>query len=186
MIKYIKILLNLLTDKMIPKKYFTQEEIRARNLIFEKKMKELSNLVKSAFEIYDSKLCQCAYPRFRQLVQIDCSGSGNSFKCWETEILIELCKKNFNITQSELKDEVTNEKWACKKCNSIYEFGWSDFSIAVEREKLKLIELKTESIGKEITKPIPLYVGLFGHSYPPKTEMYNAEFSEFEKYILEK
>ena len=173
-------------ENMKPKKYFTEEEIKERNALFEKKHTQLFELIKSAFEIYDSKLCQCAYPRFRQLVQIDCSESGNSFKCWETEILIGLCKKNFNVTQSNLKDEVTNEKWECKKCNSIYEFGWSDFSIAVEREKLKLIELKTESIGKEIIKPIPLYIGLLGHSYPPKREMYNAEFSEFEKYILEK
>ena len=186
MIKYIKTLLNLVTEKKKPKKYFTKEEIKDRNLQFQQKHIKLVELLKSAFEIYDSKLCQCAYPRFRQIVQIDCSESGNSFKCYETEILIGLSKKNFNVTQSDLKDEVTNEKWECKKCNSIYEFGWSDFSIAVEREKLKLIELKTESIGKETIKPIPLYIGLHGHSYPPKTEMYSAEFSQFEKYILEK
>jgi hypothetical protein len=173
-------------DNSKPEKHFTEKEIKERNLEFEKKHVKLVELLKSTFEIYDSKLCQCAYPRFRQIVQIDCAESGNSFKCWETEILIALCKKNFNITPSELKDEIINEKWECKKCNSIYEFGWSDFSIAVEREKLKLVELKTESIGKEIFKPIPLYIGLFGHSYPPKTEMYNAEFSEFKNYILEK
>ena len=186
MMKYIRILIELLMGNLKPKKYFTEEEIKERNLQFQQKHIKLVELLKSAFEIYDSKLCQCAYPRFRQIVQIDCSESGNSFKCWETEILIGLSKKNFIVTQSDLKDEVTNEKWECKKCNSIYEFGWSDFSIAVEREKLKLIELKTESIGKETIKPIPLYIGLHGHSYPPKTEMYNAEFSEFGKYILEK
>ena len=37
-----------------------------------------------------------------------------------------------------------------------------------------------------MTKPIPIYVGLFCQSYLPKTEMYTAEFSEFEKYIFEK
>jgi hypothetical protein len=74
--------------------------------------------------------------------------------------LIGFSKPYFHIEKSELADENLNEKWICKKCGSTYEFGWQDFSIAVEREKLKLTELKVEQIGKPAIKPIPLYIGL--------------------------
>ena len=76
-------------------------------------------------------------------------------------------------------------KWICKKCRSSYEFGWSDFSIYVERQKLKLTDLKTELIGLPITKPIPLYLGLAGHSYPSRQEITSVSFDEFKKYMTE-
>lgn len=53
------------------------------------------------------------------------------------------------------------------KCRSHYEYGWSDFSIYIERQKLELISLRTGKIGKPTTEQIPLFLGLIGHSYPP-------------------
>jgi hypothetical protein len=97
-----------------------------------------------------------------------------------------MSKNYFHITESSLKDEVTNEKWICKKCGSSYEFGWSDFSIYVERQKLKLTDLKTELIGLSTTKPIPLYIVLAGHSYPLREEITSVSFDEFKKYMTEK
>lgn len=84
-----------------------------------------------------------------------------------------------------MKDECTNEKWVCKTCGSVYEYGWSDFSIHVDRQKLTLSNLHCAPIGKEATKPVPLYLGLFGHSYPPQSEFCKATFEEMELYLKE-
>ena len=151
----------------------------------EKKYNQLLNLADKAFAFYYSQSCQCAFPRYLQLTSINCSETGNSFRCYETELLISKSKQFFDIEESSYKDENVNEKWVCKKCHSIFEFGWSDFSIYVDRQKLELVELKVESIGKNIQTPIPLYLGLEGHSYPPKSEMIQIDYKEFEKYILE-
>ena len=156
------------------------------NETFKDKYKRIFDLINLTLEKYNLDSCQCAYPRFQQLVGIDCSKSGKSFRCWETEILISSSKKYFEIIESKLKDENVNQTWICKKCKSEYEFGWSDFSIHVDRQKLKLINLKTNLIGKETEKPIPLFLGLFGHSYPKKSEMDFAEFKKLEEYLLEK
>lgn len=163
----------------------TEEEIKERNRIFNEKYKQVFDLLNIALEKYTTENCQCAFPRFQQLIGIDCCNYGESFKCWETEILISSSKKHFEIKQSDLTDENINEKWICKKCSSTYEYGWSDFSIYIERQKLKLTELKVKSIGKNIEKPIPLFLGLIGHSYPKRSEMDAVELAVLEKYLLE-
>jgi hypothetical protein len=158
-----------------------------RNIEFKISHEKAKKLFLSTLELYYSKYCQCAYPRFQQMIRIDLRNyKKGSFKCYDTDLLIDLSKKYFDIDQSQLNDEITNQIWTCKKCGSIYEYGWSDFSIYVERQKLKLIELKTNSIGRETKKPIPVFLGLMGHSYPDKTEIKNVEFEEFENYMTEK
>ncbi len=161
-------------------------KIKQSSSPFNKKSSQVMSLFIAAFEMYTSESCQCAYPRYQQLIGIDCTSSENSFVCYDTEILINLSKPYFNIETSQLSDESTNETWRCKKCGSTYEYGWSDLSIHVERQKLKLTNLTTISVGKAIKRPIPLYLGLAGHSYPSKTEMIPVDFREFENYILEK
>ena len=168
------------------KNYLNNEEIQKVNNSLLVKHKEETMLYETVFEMYYTYSCQCAFPRYQQIVGIDCANSGNSFKCFDTELLIGFSKPFFHIVKSKLTDENINEKWICKKCGSTYEFGWQDFSIAVEREKLSLTELKVEQVGKPIMKPIPLYIGLMGHSYPPKSEMMSVDLAEFERYITEK
>ena len=164
-----------------------QTENDLSNIEFNIRHDKAKQLFISTLEFYNSQYCQCAYPRFQQMIRIDlCNYKNASFKCYDTDLLIDLSKKYFDIKQSQLNDEITNQLWTCKKCDSIYEYGWSDFSIYVERQKLKLIELKTESIGKQTEKPIPVFLGLMGHSYPDKTEITNVEFEEFENYLTEK
>ena len=92
----------------------------------------------------------------------------------------------FDISKSDLTNENTKEKWICKKCGSTYEYGWSDFSIYVERQQLKLTNLTTQLIGQPPIKPVPLYLGLAGHSYPPRSEITSVTFAEFENYMTEK
>jgi hypothetical protein len=167
------------------KKYLSDSEIEQRNKEFMIKYEQAKNLFNESLNIYNSKSCQCAFPRFQQIVGIDCSGTGNSFKCYDTDLLISMTKDYFDITQSNLSDEVTNEKWICKKCGSTYEFGWSDFSIYVERQKLKLTDLKTDLIGLPIIYPIPIYLGLHGHSYPSRKIITSVSFEEFSKYMTE-
>ena len=97
-----------------------------------------------------------------------------------------MSKPYFDIEKSEFSDESTNEKWSCKKCRSSYEYGWSDFSISVERQKLKLNILTVNPKDKPAITPIPLFLGLIGHSYPPRTEMTKSDFADFENYMTEK
>ena len=167
------------------KSYLTDAEIEQRNKAFMVKFEQVRALFTNSLMIYNSRQCPCAFPRFQQIISIDCSNTGNSFKCYDTDLLISMCKVHFEISESSLTNEVTNELWTCKKCGSLYEFGWSDFSIYVERQKLTLLELKTALIGLPATKPIPLYLGLAGHSYPSKEEISSVSFNEFKQYMTE-
>lgn len=169
----------------IAKKGDADSETDLKNQEFMIKYEQVKNLFAHILSIYNSEYCQCAFPRFQQIVGIDCSDTGNTFKCYDTDLLISMSKSYFEITNSDRTDEVTNEKWTCKKCGSTYEFGWSDFSIYIERQKLELTNLKTPLVGKTAHKPVPLYLGLIGYSYPPKTEIARVDFLEFEKYMNE-
>lgn len=177
---------SLIINLISKEKQLTEEEKTNRNEEFKINYRKVHDLLNIALEKYNEENCQCAHPRFQQLIGIDCSKTKDSLKCWETEIMISSSKKYFDILESNLKDENTNEKWICKKCKSVYEYGWSDFSIYIERQKLNLVDLKTELIGQKIKKPIPLFLGLIGHSYPNKNEIQPTEFEVFEKYITEK
>jgi hypothetical protein len=174
------------TEPKVEKKYITGEELEQYNKDFMVRFEKVKNLFASSLELYNSDGCPCAYPRYQQIIGIDCRDSGDSFKCYETDLLIGMSKKYFTVEKSELNDENTNEKWTCKKCGSTYEYGWSDFSISVDREKVKLVQLKANSKGKPVIVPIPLYLGLMGHSYPPQTAMAPVDFETFEMYMTEK
>jgi len=174
------------TKQTVAKNYLSDAELAERNKEFMVKFEQVKNLFISSLTIYNSEYCQCAFPRFQQIIGIDCSNTGNSFKCYDTDLLIDLSAKYFNIEKSNLSDECKNEKWNCKKCGSSYEYGWSDFSIYVDREKLQLTDLKVETKGQPIIKPIPVYLGLMGHSYPSREEITNVPFNEFENYMTEK
>ncbi len=139
-----------------------------------------------ALEKYNYKYCQCSYPRFIQIVSIDCFEYGHSFKSIETELLIEKSLNYFERKAIEKTGECHSETWKCKKCNSEYELSWSDMSIALDRQTLKPKNIKAKIIGKKNETPIPLYKGLVGYSYPSKSEIVNVEYETFEKYILEK
>ena len=153
---------------------------------FNEKYEKTNTLFINCLKNYNSEFCQCAFPRFHQITGIDCAETSHSFKCWETELLINLSKAYFDIDKSNLTDECVNEIWTCKKCKSTYEYGWSDFSISMNRQNLKPIELKTKQIGKSISTPIPLYLGFMGHSFPRKKIEENVTFEEFENYMNEK
>jgi len=166
--------------------YLTETAIKQKNEDSNIKFKQTKELFIHSLEYYNSINCQCSYPRFQQLIGIDCTNTGNSFKCYDTDLLIDLSAEYFNIEKSELNDENKNEKWVCKKCCSTYEYGWSDFSIYVERQKLKLTKLNVAYVGKPVDKPVPLYLGLMGHSYPSNQEIKNVSFDEFSNYMNEK
>ncbi len=147
---------------------------------------EVKNIFIKALNLYNTEFCQCAYPRFQQIVGIDCRDFGESFKCFDTDLLIDIVKPSFYSEKSTLTDECTNEKWICKKCGSTYEYGWSDFSIAVDRKKLKLVKLNIIPQGKMTIKPIPIFIGLYGYSYPARTEINSVTLTEFEEYMTER
>ncbi len=51
------------------------------------------------------------------------------------------------MSTMEKGKEAYNELWCCNKCGSLYDYGWSDFSIHVNRAFLKIKELKTTDAG---------------------------------------
>ena len=179
-------LFNYLFGRKETAKYNSDIEFEQKQIKFNLKYEKVAELFKLSLEIYNSEFCQCAYPRFQQLINIDCCDTGNSFKCYDTEILIETSKKFFEIESSELTDECANEIWTFRKCGSTYDYGWSDFSIHVDRQKLKLNNLTTQQIGKPVVKPVPLYFGLMGHSMPSKSIMKSVGFNHFKNYMTEK
>jgi len=168
-----------------PEKNIEDVEREKQNKELMVKVEQVKELFKSTLIKYNSTSCQCAFPRYQQLISIDCSETRKLFKSVDTEILISLSKPYFERVKSELNNECTNEKWTCLKCGSIYEYGWSDFSIYFDRQILKLVSLKVDIIGKKAITPIPLFLGLEGHSYPYFSNTINVGFSEFEKYIKE-
>lgn len=152
----------------------------------EENFEKVSTLFTKCFEKYYASGCQCQFPRYQQIISIDCVDTGDSFSCYETEILIGMSEPYFEIQLGPKGFEGNHQVWTCKKCGSAYTNDWEDFSISVNRRTMKLIESKTTSVGKPAVKPIPLFLGLSGHSFPPQTEMVPVGFEDFERYMLEK
>jgi len=144
---------------------------------------KLWKFIEEALLFYNEKSCQCAFPRFRQIVSIDCVDTRSSFYASETEGFISIGKKYFTSIKLDSGPEAQNELWTCNKCGSVYAFGWADFSIEVNRTFLKIQELKTTDIGAEPTLPIPLFVGIFGHKFPGKDQLIPVDFETFKNYI---
>lgn len=179
-------ILNSLYNFVYPAKKVTDKStVEQINQSYKEKAEIVTQIYKKAIINYTNKGCFCAFPRFQQIIGIDCTSTHNSFKCFDTEILMGLIKEHFDIENSEQNDECTNKKWTCKNCKSTYEYGWSDFSIHIDRQKLKLVELKTISQGKPTENPIPIFVGLIGHSYPDYSVIKSVDEETFRKYICE-
>ena len=136
-------------------------------------------LMDECLNMYSAAHCPCHYPRFHQLAGIDCVDTGNSFKCYETDILVGLAKSHFSADDD-------GNLWTCPKCGSIYDYDWSDFSVYVERQRIKVKDLKARQTGKAAVTPIPLYLGLTGHSFPSTSLFRQASYKELSDYVLEK
>ncbi|WAC14508.1 hypothetical protein [Dyadobacter pollutisoli] len=134
-------------------------------------------------DFYNSLACPCAFPRFRQIVGLDCVDFRKSFYASETEGFISLAGKHFQIQEISGGDENSNQLWTCNTCASTFHCGWSDFSIHVNRTFLKTLELKTTDIGADATLPIPLFVGLFGHTFPDQSSILPVDYGTFTTYI---
>lgn len=151
----------------------------------EESFEKTQALFNLCFKNYYSAQCQCAFPRYHQIIGIDCVNTGDSFSCYETEMLIGMSKPYFDIEPGPKGYEGAHQKWTCRKCGSTYTYEWADFSIHVNRQTLKADEVTIPSAGKPAVKPIPLFLGLSGHSFPPQTEMVPASYEDFESYLLE-
>ncbi|MEP6645682.1 MAG: hypothetical protein ABJC12_01215 [Saprospiraceae bacterium] len=147
---------------------------------FETTFNDIKHFFDFRLKAYNVISCQCAYPRYRQIIAIDCVDTSDSFSCYETELLISLSRPYFNWSSD---GTTPDSEWSCKKCGSTYSYEWADFSISVERQTVKLLDLKTIGIGKPALKPIPLYLGLSGHSFPPQSEIRRGLRQEFEAYM---
>jgi len=140
--------------------------------------------LKDVLQYYNTVGCQCAFPRFSQIVSIDCTDTHDSFFVIETEKLINISSGYFSKTNIDRGSEITRQIWTCKKCHSSYEFAWSDFSIYVNRTYLKPLEIKATPIGSAPKVPIPLFMGLRGHSYPANGFI-QTDLDSFINYLME-
>jgi hypothetical protein len=143
----------------------------------------LWTLLRETVEYYKSLACPCAFPRFIQYTSIDCSDTHNSFYMSETEGFIQTSGDCFDVQEIEKGNECYKAGHTCRTCGSTYINAWSDFSIRVSRTYLKPVELKAKQIGADPEKPIPFFVGLFGHSYPDRTDFQHVDYQKFKDYI---
>jgi len=157
-----------------------------REQAIQKAADELWEMLKEILKVYYSDGCACRYPRFHQYVQIDCTDSGKSFYMSETEGFIALSAPYFMIRQIPSGTENYKNEYTCKTCGSVYESGWSDFSIHVSRTYLKILDKKATDIGADATTPVPFVVGLFGHALPPRENFVRVNFAEMKRYLLER
>lgn len=151
----------------------------------EEKIARLQLLIAETLALYQSVACPCAFPRFRQIAGIDCVDYGESFYAAETELLIEAAEPFYD---KKIIGRMTGNdgEWMCKTCGSLWHYNWQDFSLAVSRSVLKIGKLTTGDAGAPLLYPIPLYVGLTGHGYPPKSRMAPASLEDVKAYLQEK
>lgn len=146
---------------------------------------KVKDLFRRCFDVYYKTSCQCAFPRYHQMTGIDCVDTGDAYSCYETEMLLYISEPYFIIDTSPHGQAGNTRIWTCKKCGSTYDLEWQDFSIQVNRQTMKVNTQKVPLTGKPGQKPIPLFLGLSGHSFPPATEITQASFEDIEKYMLE-
>ncbi len=171
---------------------FGQKQIKRKpdnkdSISFENEIRENTNqlwqLLRDTVAYYNSIACPCAFPRFIQYTSIDCSDTHNSYYVSETEGFIQASVKCFNIEYMDKGDECQRAIYTCKTCGSTYLNAWSDFSIIVSRTYLKPIKITANQIGADAVQPIPLFVGLYGHSIPDVSNFRRVGLEEFKGYI---
>jgi hypothetical protein len=128
---------------------------------------------------YNEVACPCAFPRFRQYVAIDCVDYGGSFYFSETEGFITLSAEHFDTDPSNRAHRI------CKKCKSVYLYDWQDFSIHVNRQCMKMVELNVQESGAPALDPIPFHFGPVGHKNPERSLFRHVELEEFSAYTRE-
>ncbi|ULQ57132.1 hypothetical protein KJS94_02835 [Flavihumibacter rivuli] len=146
---------------------------------------KLWKCIEEIITFYNDISCQCAFPRYRQIISLDCVEYGKSFYSSETQGFIQLSRPYFDITEGYNKEEDNSQIWTCKKCGSTYDYAYSGFSIYVNRGYLKIKEHKSPDIGAPTQSKIPFYVGLFGHSYPERALFKEVDLGTFRSYMLE-
>jgi hypothetical protein len=151
---------------------------------FSRRVTETENVLRSVVEHYANAACPCAFPRFRQLAALNCTDTGHSFKCMETELLIEMSSVYFREEESAAGNEVLNKRRVCLVCGSIYEYGWSDLNSVLDRQFLKVTSLKASTLGSGPLEPVPVYLGPVGHSIPENV-FYDNTLEALRDYLLE-
>ena len=142
-------------------------------------------LIQETLAFYDGIACPCAFPRFRQYTAIDCVDFRASFYMSETEAFLHYCHPYFDVQEIDKGDENYRAMYTCKKCRSIYEYAWTDFSIRISRTYLKIKDMKAVQVGPTGKLPIPFYLGLFGHTLPAQDQFQKVELADFINYIRE-
>lgn len=166
------------------KNYRTSKTILEVNQI-ENDTEQLCDFIYELKNELDKNGCQCSFPRFRQIVALDCVADDGNYYISETENIIKIFKDKFSIIDiNHDQSYLSKELWTCKFCNSTYEYERDEFSAYVSRSVLKIKDLKIRDVGNPEIFPIPLFIGPFGHTKPSKEYIELVDFSEFKRYIL--
>lgn len=143
----------------------------------------LWQLLADTIKYYNTVACPCAFPRFFQYTTIDCVDTGSSFYMSETEGFIQAATEYYEVQKLDQGPEAANSIFTCKVCSSTFNWGWSDFSIHVNRSFLKPITLKATQKGADPEFPTPYFVGPFGHALPDRSAYKWVDFDTFKSYI---
>jgi hypothetical protein len=149
----------------------------------EEETEKLWKDIKETLEFYDSVGCPCAFPRFHQYAAIDCVEFRASFYMSETEAILHHCGPYFDVKETDKGDEAYRALYTCKKCQSTYDYAWSDFSIRISRTYLKVKDLKAIQVGPAANQPTPFYIGLFGPKLPDPVHFKRVELEDFIAYL---
>jgi hypothetical protein len=156
-----------------------------RTRLIQETTDKLWKVLEDSLQFYNSVACQCAFPRFHQYTRIDCTDTRSSFYMSETEGFIHYSRSLFDIVETEKITDAYNAIYTCKKCGSTYDYGWSDFSISVDRAFLKPRQILVPQIGANPIDPIPFVVGLFGHRLPDRNLFEKIGLEQYAKYLVE-
>jgi hypothetical protein len=177
--------MNLLQKIFGRKKTAIASQPDERTRLIQETTDKLWKVLEDSLAFYNSVACQCAFPRFHQYTQVNCTDTRSSFYMSETEGFIHYSRNLFEVVEIEKTTDAYNAIYTCKKCRSTYDYGWSDFSISVDRAYLKPKQILIPQVGANALEPIPFAVGLFGHKLPDRDLFEKMEVEEFARYLTE-
>ena len=141
--------------------------------------RELFLAAEHILDFYTGDACPCSFPRFIQVVSLDCMDMDLLFTCRETEAFLKLCRERdlYSVEDIDADFQSDTEYWTCNTCGSRFLWGWSDTSVKIDRQYLKPVIIRAEKIGAGAANPIPLFGGFFGKN-PPSDKMWIQVGSE--------
>ncbi|MBN2510055.1 MAG: hypothetical protein JXB03_07255 [Spirochaetales bacterium] len=149
--------------------------------------RELFAALEGVIETYTARGCPCGFPRFLQIVSIDCMDMNALFACRETEGLIKLLREHdlYDTQIIEADFQTETEYWTCRTCGSRLLWGWSDAVKKIDRQYLKPVVIQASPLGADPAVPIPLFGGFYGEKLPSSRFWLQVSSAEMAQYLTQ-